>query len=210
MNLTTLRKNYKKAAFSEQDALPNPFDQFQNWFEDAMHAQLLEPNACQLATVNERQEPEIRTVLLKGVNDGFEFFTNYHSQKGRDIDYNPKVSLLFLWLDIERQVRISGTALKLSDEENDQYFNSRPLESRLGAIASRQSEVLNNREELVARFLELKKLPESQIVRPKYWGGYSVIPHKFEFWQGREGRLHDRIAYLKNENGSWFKQRLNP
>jgi pyridoxamine 5'-phosphate oxidase len=164
----------------------------------------------QLATVDKNLQPDIRTVLLKGVDNGLVFFTNYHSEKGQHLENNPKVALHFLWLELERQIRIQGTVEKLTDKENDTYFYSRPFESRVGAIASHQSKVLPDRTILENSFRSLLEKDAALITRPEHWGGYRVIPNYFEFWQGRESRLHDRIVFSKELNHDWSLSRLYP
>lgn len=208
--IQNLRKNYRLASLDEADLHADPFIQFNKWFTQALSAELTEPNAMQLGTVGKNQQPDIRTVLLKGVDNGFVFYTNYHSEKGQHLEHNPKVALHFLWLELERQVRIHGTVEKLSDKENDTYFNSRPFESRVGAIASHQSKVLPNRQILEDSYLSLLSKDPAGIQRPEYWGGYRVIPDYFEFWQGRESRLHDRVVFNRELNNDWRISRLYP
>lgn len=187
----------------------DPFDQFEAWFRDCMERGVQEPNAMVLSTVSATGQPSSRMVLLKEFNpDGFVFFTNYLSQKSRDIDANPAVSLLFFWGQLERQVRLEGTTCKIADEASDEYFFSRPVLSQAGAIASPQSQEIPDRTSLEKRFLDLQS-SEEPLIRPTHWGGYVVRPHYFEFWQGRENRLHDRFAYRKVPEG-WRIARLAP
>lgn len=200
-DIAGMRRSYTLAGLSERDVLPNPFAQFSQWFEEARSGGILEPNAMTLATSMPDGTPggipSARIVLLKDVDErGFVFYTNYESAKGQAIAANPRVSLSFFWGEMERQVRIAGTAEKVSREESEAYFRSRPLESRLGAWASRQSDIIQGREVLEERFRALEQEYENKdIPLPPFWGGYRVVPHEMEFWQGRVGRLHDRIVY---------------
>jgi pyridoxamine 5'-phosphate oxidase len=208
MNLHELRKNYSKHHLNEAEVNDNPFQQFATWFSDAQKSSIHEPNAMTLATASSDGKPSARIVLLKEVSkEGLVFYTNYHSRKGKEIAANPNAALLFFWDALERQVRIEGVVEKASDAASDAYFNSRPLESRIGAIVSAQSQVIESRKVLEELFEQKKK--EGNIERPKHWGGYILVPDYFEFWQGRPNRIHDRIAYTKNENG-WSIQRLSP
>lgn len=190
---------------------PDPFDQFRLWFDKAIEAGISEPNAMVLSTVSESGKPSSRVVLLKDITDeGLAFYTNYNSRKAQEIGKNPYVSLVFLWPGLERQVRIEGRATKTGTEEADIYFRSRPGGSRLGAWVSEQSRAITSREELDKR-LELvrERFAGKEIPRPEHWGGYIVKPTAFEFWQGRENRLHDRFLY-RFENGGWTLNRLAP
>jgi len=209
--IAALRKNYQLMGLDENKIKNNPVDQFTIWFDEAISADVIEPNAMILSTVSQAGSPSSRTVLLKGLEeDGFIFFTNYESEKGKEIAQNNNVSLLFLWLDLERQVRISGKAIKLSTEESEVYFKSRPRNSQIGAWASKQSEVVPDRQYLEDRFKTMRvKFEDQEIPLPDFWGGYKVIPSRIEFWQGRPNRLHDRILYSKNEN-EWKIERLSP
>ncbi|QHS64053.1 pyridoxamine 5'-phosphate oxidase [Chitinophaga agri] len=206
-----LRKDYRLASLDEQDVAQDPLDQFERWWKDATSGELDEPNAMTLATSTPDGFPSARIVLLKSFDEeGFTFFTNYESQKARDMAANPNVSLLFFWRELERQVRIYGTVSKTSPEISDEYYKSRPLGSRVGAIASPQSRVIPGRsflEENVRMVAERYVLEDPE--RPAYWGGYVVKPVKIEFWQGRSSRLHDRILYTL-ENGKWLIDRLAP
>jgi pyridoxamine 5'-phosphate oxidase len=190
----------------------NPITQFEHWMEHALEAKVQEPNAMTLATVNRKGQPDARIVLLRGVDkNGFSFFTNYKSAKGKEISENKKVCLNFFWPDLSRQVRIAGTIEKLSGKISDDYFQSRPRESQLGAWASNQSEVIENRKALEDKFDEFeKKFNGKKIPRPAHWGGYVVKPATIEFWQGRASRLHDRILYEKSKSGTWKISRLAP
>lgn len=207
--LNNLRKNYQRGELLESKINPNPFRQFEIWFEEVLIANIYEPNAMILAT-SFGNKPSARVVLLKGIDErGFKFYTNYSSRKARELASNPNAALLFYWMELERQVRIEGKVEKLSREESLEYFNSRPLESRYGALASNQSEVIPNREFLERKFFELKEKYGDNPPMPENWGGYKLIPELFEFWQGRPGRLHDRIVYEKSEK-SWKIYRLSP
>jgi len=212
MNLAELRQQYALESLSETDVHPDPMVQFAAWFDEALNSQLLEPNAMTLATATADGHPSARTVLLKGYdNQGFTFFTNYESRKGVELLANPRATLLFNWLELQRQIRIEGNIEKISAEASLAYFQSRPRESQLGAWASPQSQVISGRAELEARekaitaqFAGQEKLP-----LPPNWGGYLLRPLAVEFWQGRMSRLHDRIWYTKKEN-VWGIARLAP
>lgn len=206
-----LRRDYTLKGLSEADVDANPFRQFQIWFDQAVAANLTEPNAMTLATATADGTPSARIVLLKGYDErGFVFFTNYESRKGRELAQNPKAALVFLWADLERQIRIEGTVEPISAEESDTYFHSRPIGSQLGAWASNQSQVIGDRTLLEARLEELKAQYENQTIpRPSHWGGYRVVPGVIEFWQGRTSRLHDRLVY-RRQDGTWGMERLCP
>ena len=211
-NVADLRKDYQLQGLSETDADRNPFKQFQLWFDQALAAQLPEPNAMTVATVTKSGKPRARVVLLKNFDErGFVFYTNYHSHKGQELADNPQAAIAFWWAELERQVRIEGRVLKVSDRESDEYFHSRPFNSRLGAWASEQSQVIESREVLEQRLQDLKTKYENQdIPRPPDWGGFRVIPTAIEFWQGRPSRLHDRLLYSLLDDGSWQIERLSP
>ncbi|MBD1422828.1 pyridoxamine 5'-phosphate oxidase [Sphingobacterium chuzhouense] len=211
-DIAAIREDYCKYKLDETDVLSSPIEQFQRWFDAARHAEVVEPNAMVLSTVGEDGFPSSRVVLLKDIKpSGFSFFTNYHSRKGLAMAKQKKVSLLFFWPELQRQVRIEGWAEKLPAEDSDEYFASRPRGSRIGAIASPQSQVITNREVLETRVGELtaEYAEQTNIERPAFWGGYLVSPLRIEFWQGRSSRLHDRIEYVFQQ-GDWIIQRLAP
>ncbi|WP_353133344.1 pyridoxamine 5'-phosphate oxidase [Pseudopedobacter sp.] len=212
LNIRDLRQDYKSSSLSESDVAKNPIDQFALWFNHAIETHILEPNAMTIATVNEEGFPGTRVVLLKEFDqEGFTFFTNYNSQKGRDMERNPKVSLLFFWVELERQVRIEGIAKKISAEASEDYFHSRPHGSQLGAHASPQSTVIPNRDFLEDNLKSLEdKFKDSEVPKPEYWGGYKIYPKSIEFWQGRSNRLHDRIKYTLTGDNNWKIERLAP
>ncbi|MBE9208450.1 pyridoxamine 5'-phosphate oxidase [Nostoc sp. LEGE 06077] len=214
MNTTIadLRKDYTLQDLTETEVDPNPFIQFKKWFEQALAAQLPEPNAMTLATATPDAKPAARMVLLKDFDErGFVFFTNYNSQKGQELAENPQAALVFWWAELERQVRICGHVEKVSETESDGYFESRPSQSRLGAWVSQQSEVIESRELLEQRMQVFQSKYENQeIPRPPHWGGLRVIPSEIEFWQGRPSRLHDRLLYTRLDDGNWKIERLSP
>jgi pyridoxamine 5'-phosphate oxidase len=211
MTISNLRREYLGQPLLEEEAGLDPVILFDRWFTAARDVEV-DATAMALATGAPDGRPSVRTVLLKGYGaDGFVFFTNYTSRKAREMAANPRVSLLFFWRGPERQVRIDGTVEKVSAAESDEYFASRPLESRLSVYASRQSEVVESRPALDARFdAAAKQFADREIPRPDWWGGYRVTPQEFEFWQGRIGRLHDRLRYVKQPDGSWRRDRLAP
>jgi pyridoxamine 5'-phosphate oxidase len=210
-SLAELRKNYSLGSLDEADLDRDPIRQFEKWFAQAIKAQLPEPNAMTLATVDSRGHPSARIVLIKGVDPrGFVFFTNYESRKGREIAKNPRASLLFHWVELERQVRIEGRVEMTSAAESDAYYASRPLESRIGAWASAQSQEIESRAALEAREREIIAQYGEHPPRPPHWGGYRVVPDTIEFWQGRPSRLHDRMRYTRDGSGAWRIARLSP
>lgn len=210
-NLFKLRKEFSVEVLNEENIKTNPFVQFDLWFSDALKLDSMEANTMFLATSSSSGIPSLRTVLLKEFDkNGFVFFTNYSSRKGKEISENPNIALLFYWKELERQVLIEGIAEKVSSEESIIYFNSRPFESRISAAVSEQSKIIENREFLESKFSELKKkYKDENIPKPKHWGGYRLIPVRFEFWKGRENRLHDRILYSK-VGDIWNINRLSP
>jgi len=211
-SIADLRKDYTLQDLNESQINPNPFIQFQTWFSQALAAQLPEPNAMTLATCTPDGKPSARMVLLKDVNErGFAFFSNYNSRKGEEINENPHAALVFWWAELERQVRIVGTVEKVSPQESDNYFYSRPGTSRLGAWASNQSEIIASREVLEGQLQQFQRKYENQEVpRPPHWGGFRVVPREIEFWQGRSSRLHDRLLYTQLDDGIWKIERLSP
>lgn len=210
VDLIKLRREFTSGGLTRTELNNNPFDQFETWIEQATQAELTLPNAMSLAT-SDADEISIRTVLLKSFDEqGFVFFTNYNSKKSKQIQDNPKAALLFPWLDLERQVKISGVVEKISTLESVKYFASRPKDSQLGAWASSQSSQLSSRQVLLSQFESMKaKFIKGEVPLPDFWGGYRVVPHTIEFWQGRENRLHDRFVY-KKEQDEWLISRLAP
>lgn len=212
MSISDIRREYMRERFSEGDAELNPFQQFSKWWKEALASSIDEVNAMTLATADKQGIPAARIVLLKDYDDrGFVFFTNYLSRKGREIGENPHATLLFFWKEIERQVRIEGRIAKVDEKESDDYFKSRPLGSKIGAWSSPQSQVIADRSVIENKVQENERkfAGQSDIPRPLHWGGYRLVPTQIEFWQGRESRLHDRIAYTL-EDGCWKIQRLAP
>ena len=208
--LQDLREDYKKGSLDVNDLPEDPLKSFEIWFKEYEQIAGFDANAMTLATVSPQGQPTARIVLLKGVDKGgFEFYTNYGSAKGRDIEANPKVSLLFFWKEKERQVRIEGEAVKMTREESELYFKSRPLGSQLGAWASPQSAVIKDRKVLEDNLKQAIENYGDDVPLPEYWGGYRVMPSQIEFWQGRSSRLHDRVVYQKHES-KWSKIRLAP
>ncbi|GGX53631.1 pyridoxamine 5'-phosphate oxidase [Undibacterium squillarum] len=211
MSIADIRTDYQRDQLTETDVAADPFAQFARWFDQALTAGVPEVNAMTLSTVSAEGKPSGRIVLIKDYDQrGFSWFTNYDSAKGQDLASNPFASLLFFWIPLERQVRIEGRVEKLSDAENDTYFFSRPVGSQQGAHASRQSQPIANREALEQQLVDVVAKFGDQPPRPAHWGGYRLIPERIEFWQGRPSRLHDRIVYEKQADGSWSIQRLQP
>lgn len=210
-SITDLRRDYSRASLSETEVAADPVTQFGLWFEQARKADVPEANAMSLATVAANGRPSSRIVLIKQFDaDGFVWFTNYASRKGRELEQNPYAALLFHWIELERQVRIEGRVEKIAATDSDAYFESRPLLSRLGAIASEQSASVASRELLEQRFVQVQQESGAQPTRPARWGGYRLLPERVEFWQGRQSRLHDRILYTLGTDGKWQRTRLQP
>jgi pyridoxamine 5'-phosphate oxidase len=210
-DLAALRTDYSLKTLDERQVDRDPLKQFGVWMVEAIHAQVPEPTAMNLSTVDAGGRPSGRIVLLKGVDPrGFVFFTNYESRKGRDLAARPVAALTFMWKELERQVRIEGTVEKVSAAESDAYYETRPLGSRIGAWASPQSQAIENRAWLEERWAALSKEYGAEPARPEHWGGYRVMPERIEFWQGRLSRLHDRILFTREEAGGWTTARLAP
>ena len=210
-DLAHLRKSYERAELDEVHSAGAPLPQFERWLHEAIAAELPEPTAMTLATVGADGRPSTRVVLLKGCDArGFVFYTNYESRKGQDLAANPQAALQFHWVELERVARIEGRVEKTSDEESDEYFRSRPLDSRLGAWASPQSRVIASRAALVAEAARIGVRFALDPPRPPHWGGYRLVPDAYEFWQGRRSRLHDRLRYTLQPDGSWRRERLAP
>jgi pyridoxamine 5'-phosphate oxidase len=211
-DIAALRREYAAQVLLENEVAPNPMIQFEQWWQQAIESNIVEPNAMTLATASSDGVPSARIVLLKGLKqEGFVFYTNYKSFKGLQLEENPKACLVFFWKELERQVRIVGGVKKVSEEESDRYFSSRPQGSRIGAVASPQSAVIENREWLDNKYHQLEnELNNKEIKRPDWWGGYIVNPAVMEFWQGRPSRLHDRLQYSLQDLGMWKIERLAP
>ncbi len=210
--LQNMRMTYLKGTLERERLNNDPLAMSKEWFQIAVDQEIYEANAMSLATVNADKQPTLRTVLLKGIDDaGFIFYSNYHSRKGRELEQNPRASILLFWKELERQIRIEGKIEKITDQESKAYFKSRPKGSQLGAWASPQSKVITDRAELDDRLLELQDIYKDQarLPKPAHWGGYRLIPHYYEFWQGRDNRLHDRFEYKREDDG-WTINRLAP
>lgn len=211
-DLAELRKDYSLAGLSKKDLARDPFRQFDRWYQEAEAARLPEPNAMVLATVARDGRPSLRTVLLKDVDGrGFVFYTNYESRKGRELDGNPRATLLFPWLELERQVIIEGTVTRVPREESEAYFQSRPRAHQLAAWASPQSTLIATRAELEQAMKAVEvRYADRAVPLPPFWGGYRLTPGTVEFWQGRRSRLHDRLRYRRDQDGEWIRERLSP
>ncbi len=215
LEIAHLRQDYQMATLSRRDVTPEPFAQFREWFSQARSAEILEPNAMILATVDAQGYPSTRTLLLKGADaTGFTFFTNYQSAKGQDLEGNPHAAMTFLWKELQRQISIRGVVEKVTEAESDDYFKMRPYGSQIGALASVQSSIIPDRRWLEGRFADLSQTyPEGAVVpRPPHWGGFRLVPDAVEFWQGRASRLHDRLRYVRDaeQASGWRIERLSP
>lgn len=211
MNIADLRKSYERAELSETESDANPMRQFDRWLKEAIQGEVPEPNAMTLATVGRDLRPSTRIVLIKGYDErGIVWYTNYQGRKGLELAGNPWAALQFHWVELERVVRIEGRVEKVSDAESDEYFQSRPLDSRIGAWASPQSQVISSRAVLVANAAKYGAQFLLHPPRPPHWGGYRLVPDTWEFWQGRKSRLHDRLRYRQQDDGDWVRERLAP
>lgn len=210
MNIADLRKSYEKAELSEDASASDPLKQFERWLNEAIQSEVPEPNAMTVATVASNMRPSTRVVLIKGYDErGIVWYTNYDSRKGKELAGNPFAALQFHWVELERVVRIEGRMEKISDAESDAYFHSRPLDSRIGAWASPQSQVIDGRGVLITNAAKYAAQFMLSPPRPPHWGGYRLVPDEWQFWQGRRSRLHDRLRYRLNE-GNWLRERLAP
>jgi pyridoxamine 5'-phosphate oxidase len=211
-SIADLRRDYARATLNDEDVDPDPIRQFERWLADAQRAEVIEPNAMTLATATPDGQPSARMVLLKGLDErGFAFYTDYRSRKAAELEGNPRAALVVYWGELERQVRITGPVARVSADESEAYYRSRPLGSRVGAWASHQSQVLDSRAALEQRWAELaERYATAEPPRPPHWGGYRVMPEEIEFWQGRRSRLHDRIVYRRVADSGWRRDRLSP
>lgn len=210
-DLAQMRRSYEQAELDETHVMPDPLAQFRKWFDEAMNAQVIEPNAMTLATVGPDGRPSTRVVLLKGLSEqGLAWYTNYDSRKGRELAANPQAALQFFWVELERVVRIEGRVEKMPEADSDAYYRTRPLGSRIGAWASPQSQVIASRESLETTWAQEQERQGQDPVRPPQWGGYRLVPDYWEFWQGRRSRLHDRLSFSLQADGGWRLARLAP
>jgi pyridoxamine 5'-phosphate oxidase len=211
-SIADLRRDYARATLNDEDVAPDPIRQFERWLADAQRAEVIEPNAMTLATATPDGQPSARMVLLKGLDErGFAFYTDYRSRKAAELEGNPRAALVVYWGELERQVRITGPVARVSADESEAYYRSRPLGSRVGAWASHQSQVLDSRAALEQRWAELaERYATAEPPWPPHWGGYRVMPEEIEFWQGRRSRLHDRIVYRRVADSGWRRDRLSP
>jgi pyridoxamine 5'-phosphate oxidase len=211
-DIAAIRKEYSQRQLLEESAQVDAMKQFEQWWQEAVNSAIEEVNACTLATIDEHQSPCARIVLLKGIDAaGLVFFTNYESHKGQQLIKHPKACMVFFWKELERQIRVSGSVEPIAATESDRYFQSRPLESQLGAWASQQSRPIESRQALEAQFEQTKiTYQRNDVPRPPHWGGFRLVPESIEFWQGRPGRMHDRLQYTRQEGESWKMQRLQP
>ena len=209
--LNTKRRDFSSKSLDDESVKDDPFEQYAVWFKEAMEAEVPDPYAACLSTVNSHNEPSSRMIYIRDIlENGFVFYTNYESDKAKDMDQNSAAALNIFWIELERQIRITGNIYKVEDELSDSYFKNRPRESQIGAWASAQSDKIESREVLLNKIKEIEdKFNGKEVTRPPFWGGYQLISEKIEFWQGRPSRLHDRILYTK-ENNSWRKNRLSP
>lgn len=210
-NLADIRIHYQKDALDWDKLAADPLVNLQQWIDDAIAEKIYEPTAMMLATVDGHLQPHARVVLLKGLDTGLVFYTHYTGPKGQDLAHNPKAALTFFWPEMERQVRVEGMVEKVSSEQSDAYFASRPRDSQLGACASAQGQVVADRLELETHFAQVaEQFSGKPVQRPEHWGGYRLTPHRVEFWQGRPNRLHDRLVFKRDSQGNWVKERLAP
>ncbi|MFD2036056.1 pyridoxamine 5'-phosphate oxidase [Belliella marina] len=211
MNISDIRIEYSLKSLTLSEVLETPLEQFQIWFNEALVSEVMEPNSMNIATIRPDGTPNARIVLLKGIDDGLVFFTNYNSSKGQELAQNPNIAVTFFWPELERQVRFSGKVEKVSEKDSDEYFFSRPFSSQIGAWVSPQSAEIESREFLEEREKQLQQEFSPQTMkRPTHWGGYRIVVSEAEFWQGRPSRLHDRIKYKLQVDGSWTKTRIAP
>lgn len=210
--INTVRREFADKPLDIEFVGNDPFEFFEQWFDEAVGVEALDPNAMSIATVNDKGHPSVRVVYMRDIgSDGLVFYTNYSSKKGQNLESNPFISANFFWVELDRQIRFTGKVEKVSASDSDLYFSKRPRESQLGAWASNQSSSIRSREALINEFEEIgKKYKDKDVPRPPHWGGYRIVPSEIEFWQGRPMRLHDRIVFYKNDANEWLKKRLAP